>query len=90
MINYTITITDRQQKILENDLLDITDWIDKAIAGKINSCMKRAAKEYGVVAEKNNIISIPSSLDNRADALFLQGDYKNRQERDAEFNTGGE
>ena len=48
----TLTITDTQQKILSNDLFNdmadnagIDEWLDGALAGKINSCWKRFQRE---------------------------------------------
>ena len=55
MINYTRVITDEEQKILENDLLDVVDWINKAIEGKINNCLKRAALQFDQFAKQENM-----------------------------------
>ena len=50
----TITLTDLQQKILSNDLYNVTDnagldvWIQNAIDGKINNCWKRLQREWTV------------------------------------------
>ena len=37
---FTITISDDDKIALDNDLLDVDDWIQQAIAGKINNCKK--------------------------------------------------
>lgn len=55
MITYTRTITDAEQKILEHDLLDIKDWIDKAIQGKINNCAKRFIVAQQTANYKNRV-----------------------------------
>ena len=32
------TLTTTEETVLLNDLLDIQDWVDQAINGKINNC----------------------------------------------------
>lgn len=83
MIEYSRVITDEEQKILENDLLDIKDWIDKAIEGKINNCMKRAAKQYEELAKVEKLPTVPTTEFMKAKTLFARPDYKNRVTRDA-------
>jgi len=83
MIEYTRIITDEEQKILENDLLDIKNWIDKAIEGKLNNCGKRAAKEYDELAKKEDLDMVPAKDDLKRAALFAHPDYKNRLERES-------
>ena len=82
MIEYTRVITDEEQQILENDLLDVKDWIDKAIEGKLNNCGKRAAKAYDELAKKEDLDTVPTKDDAKIAALFAHKDYKNRQERE--------
>lgn len=82
MITYTRIITDDEQKILENDLLDVVDWINKAIEGKINNCMKRAAKQYEEKAKVENLPTVPTTEIAKARTLFARSDYKNRVARD--------
>jgi hypothetical protein len=84
MIEYTRIITDEEQKILENDLIDIKDWIDKAIEGKINNCFKRAAIAYDELAKKENIELVPVKSDLKVKELFKHVKYKNRQQREIE------
>lgn len=81
MVNYTRTITDSEQKLLENDLLDITDWINKAIDGKINNCLKRAAQQYDKLAIQKSLSTVPTQNLDKANALFEDSDYKNRIQR---------
>ena len=82
MIKYSRTITDDEQKILENDLLNVTDWIDKAIEGKINNCLTRAAKQYEELAKAQNLSSMPVKDLDKVKALISHPTYKNRKERD--------
>jgi len=84
MITYTRIITDSEQKILKNDLLDITDWINKAIEGRINHCLKVAAIQYDNLAQSTGLITVPVSLNDKVNALFAHPNYKNRTARDLE------
>jgi hypothetical protein len=74
--------TDVEQKILENDLLDIKDWIDKAIEGKINNCLKRAASQFDQVAIQKSLETVPAKIEKKVEELFKQPDYKNRAQRE--------
>ena len=85
-MEYTRIITDDEQKILENDLLDVKDWIDKAIEGKLNNCGKRAAKQYDDLAKMEVLDMVPTKDDLKCKALFEHPNYKNRVEREAEAN----
>ena len=84
MINYTRVITDEEQKILENDLLDVVDWINKAIEGKINNCLKRAALQFDQFAKQENMDMVPAKTELKVKALFDHPKYKNRVEREKE------
>ncbi len=86
-LNYNRTLTDEEVKFLEYDLINVRDWIDKAIDGKINNCMKRAASEYRMVASKENIATIPAMEKVAANALIARPDYKNRAQRDQSERT---
>ena len=37
-LTVTITLNDKEQTIMNNDLLDIKEWIEGAVAGKQNNC----------------------------------------------------
>ena len=82
MINYNRVITDEEQKILEHDLVNINEWIDGMIAGKINNCMKRAAKDHREILKNEVDAMIPAQDKTAALTLFERPNYKNRQERD--------
>ena len=40
------TLTSMEESVLKNDLLDIQDWVDQAINGKVNNCKKRMLAEW--------------------------------------------
>lgn len=89
MIKYERVITDDEQKMLEHDLLDINDWINKAIEGKINNCAKRASLEYQGKARELGLKTIPTDMKECALNLFKLESYKNRSTRERENEHRG-
>jgi len=83
MTLYTIELTDQQIKILENDLLDVGQWIQNAIAGKCSKCKKRLLIEWQpkLLADPS-ITSLPGTEKELIDLILLHPDYKNRTDRD--------
>ena len=84
-ITLTVTATDTEQAILLNDLLDIDDWVQAAVAGKKANCWKRMQQEWTtkLMNDSSFTDAIPS---NQADFVALvtaRDDYKTRAERDA-------
>ena len=84
-ITLTVTATDLEQKILLNDLLDIDDWVQAAMAGKKANCWKRFHADWSarLLNDESFTDPIPS---NQADFVALvtaRDDYKTRAERDA-------
>ena len=85
-LTITIEVDDTDQLILKNDLLDIDDWMQQAMTGKINNCWKRMQSEWTtkLMNDESFTDSIPS---NKADFVTLvtsREDYKDRAARDAE------
>ena len=83
-LTVTITLNDKEQAIMNNDLLDIKEWIEGAVGGKINNCWKRMQTEWTTKLMNDDSFtdSIPS---NQADFVTLvtgRDDYKTRKERD--------
>jgi len=79
-----ITLNDKEQAIMNNDLLDIKTWIEEAVGGKMNNCWKRMQSEWTtrLMNDDSFTDSIPS---NQADFVTLvtgRDDYKTRKERD--------
>lgn len=84
MPTYTVTITQSQKDILDNDLLDIDDWIQKAVIGKINNSRKRMVREQVAILKADPAIStIPTDDDALVVEIKNHKDYKNRTARDA-------
>ena len=42
----TVTVNDTDQKCLLSDLVDIDDWVQLAMVGKINNCWKRFQRDW--------------------------------------------
>jgi len=84
-VTVTVDISDLDEKILLNDLLDIDDWVQQAVVGKINNCKKRAANSAAALLKADpSIESMPATDDGLISALLARPDYKNRAARDAE------
>ena len=84
-ITLTVEVTDTEQAILSNDLLNINDWLQGAMTGKKNNCWKRMQQEWTtkLMNDESFTDSIPS---NQADFVALvtaRDDYQTRTERDA-------
>jgi len=87
----TITLTDLQQNILDNDLYNdpsdnsgLDAWIDDAMTGKINNCWKRMQTEWTtkLMNDESFTDSIPSNKADFVKLVTARSDYKNRADRD--------
>jgi hypothetical protein len=89
-ITITIKVSDTDQTVLKNDLLDIDTWVQDAMTGKINNCWKRMQTEWTtkLMNDESFTDSIPS---NKADFVTLvtsRSDYKDRKARDEANKIG--
>lgn len=86
MATYTVTLTDTDENILKNDLLDINDWIQNAVSGKENNCWKRMHSEWTtkLINDETFTDPIPSNKVDFVALVIARDDYKNREDRDAE------
>ena len=84
-ITVTVEINDLNQKILLNDLLDIDDWVQKAVVGKINNSKTRMADNASAILKADDSVeTMPATDDGLIEALLARSDYKNRAARDSE------
>tara|TARA_Y100000310_G_scaffold339919_1_gene434112 strand:+ start:4056 stop:4334 length:279 start_codon:yes stop_codon:yes gene_type:complete len=82
-LTITVIISDADQVALENDLLDIDDWVQKAVIGKINNCKKRMAQAASLALKSDDAVaSMPASDDGLIAELTRRPDYKNRAQRE--------
>ncbi len=84
-ITLTVNVTDTEQAILLNDLLNIDDWLQAAMLGKKNSCWKRMQSEWttNLMNDESFTDSIPSNQADFVTLVTARSDYKTRTERDA-------
>ena len=82
----TVTIDDTDQKCMKNDLLDLDDWVQKAVDGKKSNCWKRFQREWTMKLMNDETFTapIPSSKSAFVDLVIARDDYKDRATRDAE------
>ena len=83
-LTVTITLNDKEQAIMNNDLLDIKEWIEGAVGGKQNNCWKRMQSEWTTKLMNDDSFTDPIPS-NQADFVTLvtgRDDYKTRKERD--------
>ena len=81
----TVTVTDTEQAILLNDLLNIDDWVQAAVTGKKNNCWKRMQSEWTtkLMNDASFTDPIPSNQADFVTLVTARDDYKTRAERDA-------
>ena len=89
-LTITVKVSDTDQTVLKNDLLDIDAWVQDAMTGKINNCWKRMQTEWTtkLMNDESFTDSIPS---NKADFVTLvtaRADYKDRKARDEANKIG--
>ena len=79
------TLSSTEESVLKNDLLDVQDWVDKAIDGKVNNCKKRMISEWmPKLYADDSVSSIPASEDEIVAMIVARDDYKDRAARDSE------
>ena len=85
-LTITVTINDTDQKIMKNDLLDINDWVQKAVDGKKNNTWKRFQQEWTtkLINDETFTDPIPSNKTDFVNLVTARSDYKDREARDAE------
>ena len=84
-LTITVIVNDTDQKCLLSDLLDIDDWVQKAVAGKINNCWKRFQRQWTqkLMDDETYTDPIPSNKTDFCELVMARDDYKTRAERDA-------
>jgi hypothetical protein len=84
-ITLTVEVTDTEQAILLNDLLNINDWLQGAMDGKKNNCWKRMQQQWTTKLMNDDSFtdSIPSNQADFVALITARDDYLTRTERDA-------
>jgi len=88
-ITITINIDDTDEKVLLNDLLDIQEWAEGAVTGKINNCWKRMQQNWTqqLMNDDSFTGSIPSNKNDFVALITARDDYQTRAEREAEVSA---
>ena len=83
-LTITVKVSDTDQTVLKNDLLDIDAWVQEAITGKINNCWKRMQREWTdkLMNDSSFTDSIPSNKEDFVKLVTSRSDYKDRKARD--------
>ena len=84
-ITLTVDVTDTEQAILLNDLLDINDWLQSAMTGKKANAWKRMQSEWTTKLMNDDSFtdSIPSNQSDFVALVTARDDYQTRTQRDA-------
>ena len=83
------TLTTTEESVLKNDLLDVQDWVTKAIDGKASKCKKRMIAEWlPKLYADDSVDSIPASEDDIVALIVARDDYKNRVVRNQGYPEG--
>ena len=85
----TIEIDDTDEKVLFIDIINIDEWVENAVTGKINSCWKRMQNNWTtqLINDASFTDSIPSNKTDFVTLVTSREDYKDRAAMDADSNT---
>lgn len=83
-ITVTVTINDIDEKVLLNDLLDINEWVQSAVSGKINNCWGRMQTNWTqqLMNDASFTEGIPSNKTDFVTLVTARDDYQTRAQRD--------
>ena len=84
-VTITLTVDDTDEKVLLNDLVDIQEWVQGAVDGKLNNAWKRMQQNWTQQLMNDDSFTDPIPS-NKADFVTLvtsRDDYQTRAERDA-------
>ena len=83
-LTITVSISDIDEKIMKNDLLDVNQWVQDAVTGKQNNCWKRFQSEWTtkLMNDETFTDSIPSNKEAFVNLVTSRADYKTRQEKE--------
>ena len=89
-LTITVKVSDTDQTVLKNDLLDIDAWVQDAMTGKINNCWKRMQREWTdkLMNDESFTDSIPSNKADFVKLVTARSDYKDRKVRDEANKIG--
>ena len=85
-LTLTVELTDTEQTILKNDLVDINAWLQDAMTGKKSNCWKRFQHEWTNKLMNDETFTDPIESDKEkfVNQVMAHPDYKDRATREAE------
>ena len=85
-LTITVSISDTDEKVMKNDLLDVDQWVQDAVTGKKNNTWKRFQQEWTkkLMDDETFTDPIPSNKTDFVNLVLARDDYKDRATRDAE------
>ena len=89
-LTLTVELSDTEQAILKNDLLDLDAWLQAAMTGKVNNCWKRMQSEWTTKLMNDDSFTdpIPSNQADFVTLVTARSDYKDRAARDKASEIG--
>jgi len=83
-LTLTVELSDTEQSILKNDLLDLDAWLQAAMTGKVNNAWKRMQSEWTtrLMNDESFTDPIPSNQADFVTLVTARSDYKDRAARD--------
>ena len=89
-LTLTVELSDTEQAILKNDLLDLDAWLQAAMTGKVNNCWKRMQSEWTtkLINDDSFTDRIPSNQADFVTLVTARSDYKDRVARDKASEIG--
>jgi len=89
-LTLTVELTDTEQTILKNDLVDINTWLQDAMTGKKSNCWKRMQSEWTTKLMNDSSFTdpIPSNQADFVKLVTARSDYKDRAARDKASEIG--
>jgi len=79
----TVDIPDADALALKNDLVDIDDWVQKAVRGKVANCRSRMVTEWlPRLMGDPAVETIPANEDDMLALVAARPDYLDRVARD--------
>ena len=78
------TLRTTEQSVLEIDVLDIQDWVIKALNVKIAACKNRMLAQWlPIIYADDSVTSIPANEDDLIALIVARDDYKTRKESES-------
>ncbi len=89
-LTLTVELSDTEQTILKNDLLDLDAWLQAAMTGKVNNAWKRMQSEWTTKLMNDDSFTdpIPSNQADFVKLVTARSDYKDRAARDEANKLG--